>query len=188
MAGEGGGRGCSRPPPPSERRPQIGHRLRGHGTSRCPLRQGTRPDVPHRLQPGERRPVGLPERDQRSPYRRRQGGASHRSQLCRGVLAEGLTCEWIDERRSPQTRIQADVLSRLAELQERDDPEAALDVLERIIVLNPDPEEAWRRIIRLRLRLNRRDQARNTATLLRGRLQELGVRPTRETERLFSEL
>ncbi|MEU1736106.1 bacterial transcriptional activator domain-containing protein, partial [Streptosporangium sp. NPDC020145] len=85
-------------------------------------------------------------------------------------------------------RIQADVLSQLAELQERDDPEAALDVLERIIVLNPDPEETWRRIIRLQLRLNRRDQARNTAALLRKRLQELGVRPIRETERLFSKL
>ncbi|MFI7536697.1 hypothetical protein [Streptosporangium sp. NPDC049376] len=89
----------------------VDRRLRGHRASRCPLRQGTRPDVPHRLQPGERRPVGLSERDQRSPYRRRQGGTSHRSQLCRGVLAEGLTCEWIDERRSPQTRIQADVLN-----------------------------------------------------------------------------
>ncbi|MFF4989743.1 BTAD domain-containing putative transcriptional regulator [Streptosporangium saharense] len=113
---------------------------------------------------------------------------SQAAQLCRGVLAEGLICEWIDERRSPQARIQADVLSQLAELQEQDDPEAALNVLERIIVLNPDPEETWRRIIRLQLRLNRRDQARNTAALLRERLQELGVRATRETERLFSEL
>ncbi|MER7213705.1 bacterial transcriptional activator domain-containing protein [Streptosporangium sp. NPDC000239] len=152
-----------------------------------PLRQGTRPDVPHR--------VDLWDFQNAISAARTAGDKAARvialgqaAQLCRGVLAEGLTCGWIDERRGPQTRIQADVLSQLAELQERDDPEAALDVLERIMVLNPDPEETWRRIIRLRLRLNRRDQARNTAALLRKRLQELGVRPIRETERLFSEL
>ncbi|WP_068927465.1 BTAD domain-containing putative transcriptional regulator [Planobispora rosea] len=110
------------------------------------------------------------------------------AELCRGVLAEGLTCEWIDEKRNPQTRIQADVLSQLAEFCEERDPEAALDALERIIVLDPDREETWRRIIRLQLRLGRRNQARNTAVLLRERLHEMGVSPVHETERLLAEV
>ncbi|MFB9895042.1 BTAD domain-containing putative transcriptional regulator [Planobispora takensis] len=110
------------------------------------------------------------------------------AELCRGVLAEGLTCEWIDEKRSPQTRIQADALSQLAELCEERDPEAALDALERIVVLDPDREETWRRIIRLQLRLGRRDRARNAALLLQERLNEMGVSPVPETERLLSKL
>ncbi|MFG1879325.1 BTAD domain-containing putative transcriptional regulator [Sphaerisporangium sp. NPDC049003] len=117
----------------------------------------------------------------------RLSGLTRAANLCHGVLAEGLTCEWIDEKRNFQTRTQVDVLSRLAELREEQDPEAALEILERILILDPDPEETWRRIIRLQLRLDRRGQARNTAALLQKRLQEIGVSPTRETERLLSE-
>ncbi|MEO3810763.1 BTAD domain-containing putative transcriptional regulator [Sphaerisporangium sp. B11E5] len=108
--------------------------------------------------------------------------------LCRGPLAQGLTCEWIDEARTFQTRTQVDVLSQLASLQEEEKPEEALSILERILLLDPDPEDTWRRIIRLQIRLGRRSQARSTAALLQKYLQELGVQPTQETEKLLTEL
>ncbi|GGK70185.1 hypothetical protein Ppa06_36450 [Planomonospora parontospora subsp. parontospora] len=110
------------------------------------------------------------------------------ARLCRGALAEGLAREWLDDRRSGQRRVQTDVLVRLAELRAPADPQAALDVLERAVALDPDPEEAWRRLIRLQLELGHRDRAGEAATLLRRRLCAMGVRPTRETERLLSEL
>ncbi|WP_203872003.1 bacterial transcriptional activator domain-containing protein, partial [Planomonospora parontospora] len=110
------------------------------------------------------------------------------ARLCRGALADGLAREWLDDRRSGQRRVQTDVLVRLAELRAPADPQAALDVLERAVALDPDPEEAWRRLIRLQLELGHRDRAGEAATLLRRRLCAMGVRPTRETERLLSEL
>ncbi|GAA3165954.1 hypothetical protein GCM10010466_65950 [Planomonospora alba] len=120
--------------------------------------------------------------------RTRLGALDCAAQLCRGALAEGLACGWIDERRSAQTRLRTDVLAELAGLRAEDDPRAALGVLERAVALDPDPEELWRRLIRLQLELGRRDRAEETAARLRERLDAMGVRPTPETERLLAEL
>ncbi|MBG0814877.1 bacterial transcriptional activator domain-containing protein [Planomonospora sp. ID82291] len=110
------------------------------------------------------------------------------ARLCRGTLAEGLAAGWLDDRRNGQREAQAGVLVRLAELRASGDPRGALDVLERAVALDPDPEDPWRRLIRLQLELGHRDRAAETAVLLRRRLCAMGVRPTRETERLLSEL
>ncbi|MEW9532860.1 hypothetical protein [Microbispora sp. NPDC049125] len=108
--------------------------------------------------------------------------------LCNGELAHGLETEWIDEYRYPLTRSQADVLSQLAEQSEEEDPEQALIALERARVLDPDTEETYLRIVRLQLRLGRRDDARRTAKLLRQQTGALGISTSQRTERLLAAL
>ncbi|GLX09070.1 bacterial transcriptional activator domain-containing protein [Microbispora sp. NBRC 16548] len=96
--------------------------------------------------------------------------------------------EWLDEHRYPLTRSQADVLSQLAELCGDDDPEQALNALEKSRTLDPDTEETYLRIIRLQLSLGRRDDARRTAKLLRQRQAGLGLPPNPRTERALATL
>lgn len=105
--------------------------------------------------------------------------------LCHGELAHGLETEWIEDYRYPLTRSQADVLSQFADQCAADDPECALNALERARCLDPDTEELYLRIVRLQLRLGRRDDARRSAELLRKRLHGLGLVISTRTERLL---
>ncbi|MFI7114474.1 LysM peptidoglycan-binding domain-containing protein [Nonomuraea sp. NPDC050227] len=110
------------------------------------------------------------------------------AELCTGELAEGLTAEWIDDQRYPLTRSQADVLAQLAEHLTDVDAEGALAALERARQLDPDTEETYFRIIRLQLRLDRRDDASRTAELLRQHQRSLGVPGDHRTEKRLSEV
>jgi DNA-binding SARP family transcriptional activator len=110
------------------------------------------------------------------------------AELCTGEVAEGLTAEWIEDQRYPLTRSQADVLAQLAELLTEADAEGALTALERARELDPDTEETYFRIIRLQLRLDRRDDASRTAELLRQHQHSLGVSGDYRTERRLSEV
>ncbi|WP_182876063.1 AfsR/SARP family transcriptional regulator [Microbispora sp. H10670] len=110
------------------------------------------------------------------------------AESCNGELAHGLETEWLDEHRYPLTRSQADVLSQLAELCEDDDPEQALNALERARALDPDNEETYLRIVRLQINLGRRDDARRTVKLLRQRQAGLGIAPNPRTERALATL
>ncbi|WP_327586982.1 LysM peptidoglycan-binding domain-containing protein [Nonomuraea sp. NBC_00507] len=105
------------------------------------------------------------------------------AELCRGELLSGVDAEWVDEHRYALTRSQADTLTRLAALCEHDDPERALDALERIRVLEPGVEENYLKIVRIQLRLGRDGDARRTVELLRQSLHELGLRSSPATER-----
>lgn len=106
--------------------------------------------------------------------------------LCGGELADGLESEWIDDHRYPVVRSQADLLSQYAEDLEPEAPERAIEILERVRVLDPDVEETYIRIVRLQVQLGRRDDARRTAQLLRQRHQALGVPLDTRTEKLIS--
>ncbi|MFC0860939.1 tetratricopeptide repeat protein [Sphaerimonospora cavernae] len=110
------------------------------------------------------------------------------AELCGGELAQGLETEWIEEHRYPLTRSQADLLTQLAEHHAEEDPEQALEALERARALDPDAEETYLRIARLQLRLKRRDEARRTVELLRQRLSGLGAPLSARTEKLLSTL
>ncbi|MEU1389974.1 MULTISPECIES: LysM peptidoglycan-binding domain-containing protein [unclassified Nonomuraea] len=110
------------------------------------------------------------------------------AELCTGELAEGLTAEWIEDQRYPLTRSQADVLAQLAEHLTDVDAEGALAALERARQLDPDTEETYFRIIRLQLRLDRRDDASRTAELLRQHQRSLGVPGDYRTEKRLSEV
>ncbi|GAA3120149.1 hypothetical protein GCM10010466_08730 [Planomonospora alba] len=108
--------------------------------------------------------------------------------LCQGELAHGLNTEWIEEHRYPLTRSQADTLSQLAEAYETVDPERALDALERARSLDPDVEETYVRIVRLQLRLGRRDEAGRTVQLLRQHQSTLGIDPDLLIEKRLFEI
>ncbi|GAA3624267.1 hypothetical protein GCM10022419_132330 [Nonomuraea rosea] len=103
--------------------------------------------------------------------------------LCTGELADGFSAEWIEDQRYPLTRSQADVLAQLAELLAGEDAEQALSALERARRLDPDTEETYFRIIRLQLRLDRRDDASRTAELLRQHQCGLGLSSDSQMER-----
>jgi DNA-binding SARP family transcriptional activator len=118
----------------------------------------------------------------------RRTALSKAARLCTGELAQGLTAEWIEDQRYPLTRSQADVLAQLAELLSEDDAEQALSVLERSRKLDPDTEETYFRIIRLQLRLDRRDEASRTAELLRQHQRSLGVSGDSHTEKRLAKM
>ncbi|MEU1728427.1 LysM peptidoglycan-binding domain-containing protein [Nonomuraea sp. NPDC005692] len=118
----------------------------------------------------------------------RLGALTKAAELCAGELAEGLTAEWIEDQRYPLTRSQADVLAQLAEHLTDVDAEGALAALERARELDPDTEETYFRIIRLQLRLDRRDDASRTAELLRQHQRSLGVPGDYRTEKRLSEV
>jgi DNA-binding SARP family transcriptional activator len=118
----------------------------------------------------------------------RLAALSRAARLCAGELGEGLTAEWIEDQRYPLTRSQADVLSQLAELLAEEDPEQALSALERARELDPDTEETYFRIIRLQLRLQRRDDASRTAELLRQHQRSLGLSGDYQTEKRLTQV
>ncbi|MEQ4720945.1 hypothetical protein [Nonomuraea sp. B19D2] len=118
----------------------------------------------------------------------RLAALSKAARLCTGELGEGLSADWIEEQRYPLTRSQADVLSQLAELLATEDPEQALSALERARVLDPDTEETYFRIIRLQLRLDRRDEASRTAELLRQHQRSLGLSGDYQTEKRLTQM
>jgi DNA-binding SARP family transcriptional activator len=110
------------------------------------------------------------------------------AELCTGELAQGLTAEWLEDQRYPLTRSQADVLAQLAELLVEEDAEGALIALERARELDPDTEETYFRIIRVQLRLGRRDDASRTAELLRQHQRSVGISGDSQTEKRLSEV
>ncbi|MGW0809014.1 hypothetical protein [Nonomuraea sp. NPDC002799] len=118
----------------------------------------------------------------------RLAALSKAARLCTGELAEGLTAEWIEDQRYPLIRSQADVLAQLAELLADEDIEQALSALERARRLDPDTEETYFQIIRLQLRLDRRDEASRTAQLLRQHQSGLGLSTDYQTEKRLGEI
>ncbi|MFI6326522.1 tetratricopeptide repeat protein [Nonomuraea sp. NPDC050556] len=103
--------------------------------------------------------------------------------LCKGELARGLETDWIEDHRYPLTRSQADLLSQYASRLAEDDPEQALDTLERARQLDPEAEELYVNIVELQLRLGQRDAARRSVDLLRKHQRGLGLAISPLTER-----
>lgn len=103
--------------------------------------------------------------------------------LCRGVLAQGLRYDWLDQdHRWPLTIASVKALLQLGKLHERAGRnERALEVYDQACALDPDMEAAATAAIRLLLKLGRNDEARQRARHLKSRLEGLGVEPSPET-------
>ncbi|PZG33033.1 hypothetical protein C1I98_28990 [Spongiactinospora gelatinilytica] len=106
--------------------------------------------------------------------------------LCGGELAAGIHEDWVLDEKYPLTLAQVDVLTQFASLCQADDPDRAVDALERAREIDPDAEESWCHLIRLQLQLGRPDQARHTGQLLQAHLHTLQVEPTTDTEELLA--
>ena len=105
-----------------------------------------------------------------------------------GDFCPALDAIWVEPVREDLHRRALDAHLRLAELYADDQPEAALGVLERAVVVDPICEEAYRRLVILQAKLDRRDAAQRTWRLLQGRLAELDLEPEEATEQLVHEL
>jgi DNA-binding SARP family transcriptional activator len=105
-----------------------------------------------------------------------------------GDFCPALDAMWVEPVREDAHRRALDAHLRLAELYADDQPEAALDVLERAVQADPICEEGYRRLITLQVKLHRRDSAQRTWRLLQGRLAELDLEPEEATEQLVHEL
>jgi DNA-binding SARP family transcriptional activator len=106
--------------------------------------------------------------------------------LWRGDLAPGIGSAWIDEHRETLRRDAVDTLARLAEL--TDDPEQALDHLERAITIDRYQEPLYRRIMHIQASLRRPDAARRTYQLLESRLTDIDAEPDETTAHLLDRI
>ncbi|MFI0420476.1 BTAD domain-containing putative transcriptional regulator [Spongiactinospora sp. 9N601] len=116
----------------------------------------------------------------------RRDALAQAASLCGGELATGIHEDWVLDEKYPLTLAQVDVLTQFASLCQADDPERAVDALERARDIDPDAEETWCHLIRLLHNLGRPAQARHTGQLLRAHLHGLQVEPTSETEELLA--
>lgn len=108
--------------------------------------------------------------------------------LCRGPAMDGAEFDWRDQEGWPITRAMVDALLQLAELRAGDDPNRALEVLNKALRLDPHREEIYRTMVDLLWRLGQRGEARRTASILKDRLAAFGATPDRETRDLFAKI
>jgi DNA-binding SARP family transcriptional activator len=108
--------------------------------------------------------------------------------LYRGPFVDGADYLWVEPVREDLHRRALDAHLRLAELHaEADQHEAAIEVLEHAIEVDPICEEAYRRLITLQAHLDRTDAAQRAWRLLQGRLAELDLDPEPNTEALVQQ-
>jgi DNA-binding SARP family transcriptional activator len=108
--------------------------------------------------------------------------------LYRGPFVDGADYLWVEPIREDLHRRALDAHMRLAELRaESNQHEAAIEVLEHAIEVDPICEEAYRRLIALQARLDRTDAAQRAWRLLQGRLAELELDPEPNTEALVQQ-
>ena len=93
---------------------------------------------------------------------------------------------WIEPLREELHRRALDAHLRLAEIQfQAGEPERALEILERAIIIDPLAEEGYRRILAIQAALSRIDACRRTWKLLRQRLADLELDPEEQTVALY---
>jgi DNA-binding SARP family transcriptional activator len=105
-----------------------------------------------------------------------------------GVLADGLSTEWIETARESIRRDALEAVAALARALVATDPEQTLDLLETARAFDPHNEVLYRDIMRLQGRLGRPDAVPRTLSLLATRLAELGDKPSAETADLADRL
>lgn len=110
------------------------------------------------------------------------------AQLDTGSPGTDIDAEWIEPARETHRRNVADTHAHLADLNQANNPEAALDHLERAAEIDPYNEELARRIMRAQAELGRHDAVHRTFQLLESRLAELDAEPEDETHHLMHKL
>ncbi|MDA8070982.1 MAG: BTAD domain-containing putative transcriptional regulator [Actinomycetota bacterium] len=106
-----------------------------------------------------------------------------------GDLLAGLDHPWVEAARQDLHRRAVDAHLRLAELEEHAGrPDAAIDVLERIIGLDRYAEEPYRRLMTLQAAQGRLDAVAATWRLVQRRLAELDLDVDDATARLYHAL
>jgi DNA-binding SARP family transcriptional activator len=106
-----------------------------------------------------------------------------------GDLLVGSAEGWVEPVRQDLHRRAVDAHLRLAELEDRaSHPDAAVDVLERIIDLDRYAEEPYRRLMALHATHGRRDAVTATWQLLQRRLADLDIDIDEATARLYRTL
>ena len=107
----------------------------------------------------------------------------------RGDLLAGSDYPWVEPVRQDLHRRALDAHLRLAELEERaGHPDAAVDVLERVIDLDRYAEEPYRRLMSLHAAHDRLDAVTATWQVLQRRLADLDVDGDDATARLYRSL
>ncbi|GGK06442.1 hypothetical protein GCM10010123_40330 [Pilimelia anulata] len=106
--------------------------------------------------------------------------------LYRGDFATGIDRAWALDQATTHRHQHLNVLTRIAEILEADEPEQAIAVLERAIDADPVNEELYQRLIRIHGRQDHPDLARRTYALLENRLSDLGMaEPSEATRRVL---
>ena len=107
----------------------------------------------------------------------------------RATSPAGTDYLWVEPVREDLHRRALDAHLRLAELEGTDDRyEAALEVLEHAVHLDPVAEEAYRRLMTLEGRIGRFDSIAATWRQLQRNLADLDADPAPATSRLYQEL
>jgi DNA-binding SARP family transcriptional activator len=105
-----------------------------------------------------------------------------------GVLAEGITAEWLDPVREASRRDAVDAASALARALVATDPQQTLDLLEIVRAFDTHNEGVYRDIMRLQHKLGLHDAIPRTLALLTTRLAELDAQPDAQTRELAQRL
>jgi len=106
-----------------------------------------------------------------------------------GDLLAGLDYPWVEAARQDLHRRAVDAHLRLAELEDQAGrPDAAIDVLERVVGLDRYAEEPYRRLMTLQAAQGRLDAVAATWRLLQRRLAELDLDVDDATARLYHAL
>jgi DNA-binding SARP family transcriptional activator len=107
------------------------------------------------------------------------------AQLYSGDLAGGHDQTWITDHATTYRHQILAVYARIAELLEADQPDQAVNALEKAMDLDPVNEELYQRIMRIHGRAGRTDQVRRTLRRLEERLADLGdAEPSEATRRV----
>jgi DNA-binding SARP family transcriptional activator len=107
----------------------------------------------------------------------------------RGDLLAGTDHLWIEPARQDLHRRAVDAHLRLAELEDHaGQPDAAVEVLERVVELDRYAEEPYRRLMTLQAGLSRLDAVSATWQMLHRRLAELDLEVDEATVRLYRSL
>lgn len=108
----------------------------------------------------------------------------HAADTYGGDFASGIDHLWASEHATTYRHHILDVLARIAELHETDQPDAALAALHQALDHDPLNEELYQRIMRIQGRLGRPDAVRRTLQLCEARLADIQAEPSPATRRV----
>lgn len=101
-----------------------------------------------------------------------------------GDFADGLDYPWVAEHAATYRSYAVDALARIAEIQEPDNPDAAISALDQALTYDPVCEELYQRLMRIQGRIGRPDAVRRTLRRCMEALASINTEPSDTTTRL----